>query len=140
MDIAAIQPYFPLVGPILAAVVAVCGWFIAHRLNVKKDIANKKRELRIQHLIDAYRKLEKSSHSASTEYRKDFESAIADIQLFGSGRQIQLVHELIEQIQREGFGTYNQLLELLRKELRHELGMNASNDAENIKIFRFTNK
>jgi hypothetical protein len=129
-------PWLPLIGPVLAAVVAVAGWFVAHRLSVKKDMAAKRREMRVGYLIEAYRQLEGAAQRSEAEKRKDFESAVADIQLFGSGRQIKLVHELVEAMAKDGFATYNPLLELLRLELRHELGMRP--EAAPIKIFRFS--
>lgn len=129
-------PWFPLVGPCLAAIVAVLGWFIVHRLSVRKELSARRRDLRVQYLIDAYRRLEGAAQRADPEKRKEFESAIADIQLFGSGRQIALVHELVESMAKEGLASFNPLLELLRSELRHELGMRP--DDSHIKIFRFS--
>ena len=129
-------PWLPLIGPVLAAVIAVLGWFVGHRLSVTKDLSAKRRELRVQYLIEAYRRLEGAAQRSDVERRKDFESAVADIQLFGSGRQIALVHQLVEAIAKDGFATFNPLLELLRVELRHELGMRP--DTTSIKIFRFS--
>lgn len=119
----------------LAAVVAVLGWFVAHRLNVAKETATKRRELRVQYLIDAYRRLEGASHRADPNCRRELESAIADIQLFGSNRQVDLAHQFIESVAENGFATYNPLLEQLRDELRQELNM--SHTESEIKIFRF---
>ena len=118
-----ITPWFPLVGPMLAAMVAVLGWFVAHRLSVSKELSTKRRELRIQYLIDAYRRLEGAAYRNEFEGRQDFESAVADIQLFGSGRQITLANELANSMAKTGFTTLEPLLKLLRQELRHELGM-----------------
>jgi hypothetical protein len=132
----ALIPWLPLFGPIVAAVVAVLGWFAAHRLGVRKDMATRRRELRVEYLIEAYRRLEGAAQRSDVERRKDFESAVADIQLFGSGRQISLVHELVQAIAKDGYATFNPLLELLRSELRHELGMRP--DGTHIQIFRFS--
>ena len=131
-----IIPWLPLIGPSIAAFVAVVSWYVGHRLSLNKDLSSKRRELRVQYLIEAYRRLEDAANRADLEMGKDFESAIADIQLFGSGRQIGIVHELIESMSKDGFVTVNPLLELLRTELRHELGMRP--DSTKIKIFRFS--
>ena len=131
-----IIPWLPLIGPSIAAFVAVVSWYVGHRLSLNKDLSSKRRELRVQYLIEAYRRLENAANRTDSEKGKDFESAIADIQLFGSGRQIGLVHELIESMSKDGFVTVNLLLELLRTELRHELGMRP--DSTKIKIFRFS--
>lgn len=134
----ALLPWFPVIGPVLAAVVAVVSWFVGHRLSVRKDLATKRRELRVQYLIEAYRRLEGAAHRSDAERLKDFESAVADIQLFGSGRQVQLVHKLVADIAKDGFATFNPLLELLRTELRHELGMRP--ESTDVKILRFSSE
>lgn len=132
----AVIPWLPLVGPVLAALVAVVGWFAAHRLNVAKDLAAKRRDLRIQYLLEAYRKLEGAAHRSDEQKRKEFESAIADIQLFGGTDQISLVHQLIESMANDGFVSYNPLLEGLRKALRNELAIQPTDLP--IKIFRMS--
>lgn len=134
MDV--VIPWLPLVGPVLAALVAVVGWFAAHRLNVAKDLAAKRRDLRIQYLLEAYRRLEGAAHRSDEQKRKEFESAIADIQLFGNPDQIALVHQLIESMANDGFVSYNPLLEGLRKALRHELAIQPTDLP--IKIFRMS--
>lgn len=125
----------PIIGPMLAAIIAVLGWFVAHRLNVVKETATKRRELRVQYLIEAYRRLEGASHRSDARCRRELESAIADIQLFGSNRQVDRAHQFIESVAKDGFATYNPLLEQLRDELRREL--NISQTTSEIKIFRF---
>ncbi len=50
LNIAAIIPL------IITAVVAVVGWFIVHELSISRDIKNKRIELKIKYLIEAYRR------------------------------------------------------------------------------------
>ena len=68
-----------------AVVCTVCGWFIGHNLSRKRDLENKKKEIRISYLINAFRQFE---NAVQKDYNSDeftkLESAIADIQLFGS--------------------------------------------------------
>jgi hypothetical protein len=40
--------------------VVVIGWTVGHWLNARRDLANKRRELRVQYLIEAWRKIEKA--------------------------------------------------------------------------------
>lgn len=63
-------------------VVLVVGWFVVHQFNVYRDHQNKRRDLRIQFLLDAYRRLESAAHRGEmTETQKqECESAVADIQ------------------------------------------------------------
>jgi hypothetical protein len=122
---------------LITTAVALLGWLAVHRFNVYRDQLNKRREIRIQYLIEAYRRLEQASHRADMQKREDFESAIADIQLLGSNRQIDLTLKVIDSIAKNGFATVNPLLEDLRGELRKELNLEMA--SEEIKIFRFSN-
>lgn len=115
--------WFPLVGPVLAAIIAVLGWFVGYSLNARRDQKTKRQELRIQHLIAAYRRLESATKPGATENVLDIESALSDIRLFGSGRQIELLKQVVETPGVESAYPYEQLLTLLRHELRQELGM-----------------
>ncbi len=115
--------WFPLVGPVVAAIVAVLGWFVGYRLNARQDQKTKRQELRIPHLIAAYRHLESATKTGATETVLDLDSAVSDIRLFGSDRQIELVNQVVEAPGVESAWRYEQLLGLLRQELRQELGM-----------------
>src|SRR5687768_15765709 len=46
---------------VFAAIVAVAGWYTAHGYASQRDADNKRREIRAQYLIDAYRKIESMS-------------------------------------------------------------------------------
>jgi len=80
-----------MISNIISIIVAVIGWIIAHYFTSKRDFANKKREIRINYLAEAYRKLERGAMPLSKKYNPgDFESAIADIQLFGNPEQVKI--------------------------------------------------
>lgn len=107
---------------IVPAVVVVAGWFVVHRFNSRKDFAARRRELIVGYLIDAYRKLEKSADAVEPrESWKDMESAIADIQLFGSGEQVALAQKFAREIAQRQTAFATTLLEELRRSLRSEL-------------------
>ena len=109
---------------LLVVGVALVGWFVVHWLNVQRDQRNKKRELRIQYLIEAYRRLERSVDRPGRERKKeDFESAIADIQLFGTSEQIRLAVEVGEELAAQGTVSLKKLLPELRRDLRQELDL-----------------
>ncbi|MDI1273094.1 hypothetical protein [Polaromonas sp.] len=102
--------------------VVVAGWFVVHRFNSAKDFAARRRELIVGYLIDAYRKLEKSADPIEPqESWKDMESAIADIQLFGSGEQVNLAQQFAREIAQRQTAFATTLLEELRRSLRSEL-------------------
>jgi hypothetical protein len=72
------------------AIIAILGWFVAHQFNTNRDNKNKRRDIRIRYLLDAYRRLEGASNrpEADKETQDRFESALADIQLLGNKEQI----------------------------------------------------
>ncbi len=48
---------------LITTFVAMIGWIVVHRFNSRHDFLNKRRELIIQYLIEAYRRLESASHA-----------------------------------------------------------------------------
>lgn len=113
------------IAPLLVTtVVAVVGWYAAHRLSAAPDRANKRRELRVQYLIEAYRRLENGSNRPiPKEAASDFENAIADIQLFGTPGQVALAQEFAVGFARTGTYSLDPLLDGLRDSLRTELDL-----------------
>jgi len=132
--------YFPIIGPALAAFVAVLGWGVSHYLSVSKDQKAKQRDMRIQFLLEAYRRLEAAANrpESRNEEHDKFESALADIQLLGTKTQIEELMRFLERNSSEGNASINPLLELLRTHLREELGL--EKEIPGIKIFRFENR
>src|SRR6266850_7936361 len=54
-------PWLPLFGPALAALVAIIGLGVTHALSSRRDLNSEKRKIRINFMIEAYRKLEAGS-------------------------------------------------------------------------------
>jgi len=80
-----------LVAALIGAAAVAIGWKVEERQEGARDRAAKRRELKVQYLIDAYRRLEYVSNRPLTEENTpEFERAIADIQVFGSARQVGL--------------------------------------------------
>jgi len=81
----------------------VSGWFLVHRLAAIRDSANKKRDLRLTFLLEAYRRLEAGACRGSlegTNFANGFESAIADIQLLGTPEQVLMAKDVATSIAR----------------------------------------
>lgn len=118
------------------AIIAVLGWFVAHQFNTYRDNKNKRRDIRIQYLLDAYRRLEGASNrpEANKETQDSFESALADIQLLGEKDQIDSLMRFLDDFNKGG-ASINPLLELLRLHLRDELDL--QKNVPKIQIFRF---
>lgn len=131
-------PWFPLGGPVLAALVAIIGWGVTHHQSIIKARNAKQHDMRIQFLLEAYRRLESAANRPEAgKYEQDkFESALADIQLLGTKSQIDELMQFLNEWNSGGGGaSINPLLELLRVHLRKELDLEI--DVPGIKIFRF---
>lgn len=98
-------------------------WFIAHRFARSRDDANKRKELRLQYLIEAYRRLERSANRKDNSRAPEVESAIADIYPFGSPRQIELARQFSREFADSGAASLDELLINLRQELRDGLNL-----------------
>ena len=123
------QELLMLVGPSLAAFVAVVGWLIAHQLNMARDRANKRRDLITSYLLEAYRRLEAAANreEKTEDQAVAFESAIADIQLLGSPAEVDAISNWLDS-HRES--SIDQILKQLRDDLRHELRLKPLKPAE----------
>lgn len=115
-----------LAAAIIGAAVIVFGWRVAHRQELARDLAGKRRELRIQYLIEAYRRLEYVSNRLVTpSTAPDFERAIADIQLFGSRDQVDLAQTFARDFAKSGTAALDPLMSELRQSLRREINLDA---------------
>jgi len=116
-----------LIPLLITTCVAVLGWLVGHALNAKRDLQNKRREIRVQYLIEAYRRLEAAGSRGpihETKFGEGFESAIADIQLFGTEDQAQMAKEMVLAItSHRTDASSGHLLMSLRDSLRHELNL-----------------
>src|SRR5260370_23967828 len=105
-------------------VVAIVGWWVAHWLTSKRDVENERRKLRITYLIEAYRRLESASHAADPKSKYPaLESAIADIQLLGTSRQVTLARAFSNEMALHRTASTDELLPALRAALRVETSL-----------------
>jgi 2-oxoglutarate dehydrogenase complex dehydrogenase (E1) component-like enzyme len=104
---------------------ALAGWWISYFTTLRRDRAQKKRDLKVQYLIEAYRRLENAAHRnpLSRENKNEMESAMADIQLFGSQEQVELVVRYAQEFANQGSAGLDDLLKSLRRDLRKELDL-----------------
>jgi hypothetical protein len=129
---------FDLLLPLLiTTLVTIIGWFVAHQFNVAQGRMNKRQELRVQYLIDAYRRLEASSNreQLNESERDAIESSLADIQLFGTDSQIIKAQQFIDTFAEAGRASLDELLSELRNDLRRELKLGS--DTKKIRNSRY---
>ncbi|OAQ22089.1 hypothetical protein K457DRAFT_131499 [Linnemannia elongata AG-77] len=83
----------------LAGLIAVAGWIVTYQFGVFRDRKNKQRDLITDYLLEAYRKLESASQRKKLTDTQiaDIESALRDIQIFGSKELIDATDKFIEE-------------------------------------------
>ena len=114
----------------IAIVSTVCGWFVIHNMSRKRDLENQKKEMRISYLINAFRRIEDSVNRTDPDKLFLLESAIADIQLFGTKKQIELSIKSANDLAKNRQADNKPLLMDLRNDLRNELGLEPVTDVE----------
>ena len=122
---------------LLASLIVIMGWFVAHLLAANRDLDIKHRDIRMDYLIKAYQRLANAVHrepKPNSPYFRDMELTVADIQLFGNESQIKKVEIFLAEFEKKGKGSLDDLLSDLRDELRKELGL--SKIEGNIRWFR----
>jgi hypothetical protein len=110
----------------IGAIIALLIWYLSSRDLKKKEKENKQREIRLNYLIEAYQKLESASNRPLTPesiYTKNIESAIADIQLFGTRKQYELIQVFSKTYTDIHNASIDNLLNNLRDDLRSELDL-----------------
>jgi heme/copper-type cytochrome/quinol oxidase subunit 2 len=114
-----------LIPLLVTSLITIFGWYILHKLAKKREQENKKKELRIDYLIDAWQKIEYASNRDINE--KEFieyvEKPIASIQLFGTLAQINLAQKIADEMGKNGTASLDSILEELRDDLRNELNL-----------------
>ena len=119
--------FIPLV---TSALIAIVGWYVAYLAAIRRDRMQKRRDLTVQYLIEAYRRVEKAAlNELKGPASSDLESAIADIQLFGSADQVKHAQEFARNHAATGQASANSLLVTLRRDLRKELNLERVSDS-----------
>lgn len=106
---------------VIPCVFTVIGWIVVYFLAIHQNTLFKKKEITIEFLIQSWKKLEKASNRKDNKYNMEVESAIAEIQLLGTKRQIELALQFAEEIARDQKGSAQDILDSLRENLRKEL-------------------
>lgn len=121
---------------IIQCILTVIGWIVVYILALRQNTQIKKKEVTIKFLIQAWERLEKASNRKDSIYNADIETAIADIQLFGTKRQIELAQQFAEEIVRNNESSTLELLVLLRDDLRK--GLQLEKVPREFKFLRFS--
>jgi hypothetical protein len=124
---------------VITIFLAVIGWIVGYYFTTRKDINQKRRDISIEHLINAYRILahELTERPLTDERKAKLELIISDIQLFGSPEQVRLAKELVDAI-IHGEGDkfdLDLLINSLRSDLRRHIGLSRIDG--NVRWLRF---
>ncbi|WP_299762945.1 hypothetical protein [uncultured Dokdonia sp.] len=127
-----------LIPLLITSLITIFGWYVLHKLTKKREQENKKKNLRVEYLIDAWSKLEYGSNRDidKEEFVEYFEKPIAMIQLFGTLNQIDLAQKLVEEIKNNKQVSLDDILEDLRNDLRSELNLEKAKSK--MKYIRFS--
>jgi hypothetical protein len=115
-----------IIPAVIGGLIVIIGWAVSHYLNKSRDIAAEKRKLRTTFLLEAYRRLERVAERKTSQKPsaiEDIESAMADIQLLGTPKQVLLAHNFAMDLVNEKNASLNELLSNLRDSLRNELDL-----------------
>jgi hypothetical protein len=107
---------------LLHTLFAVVGRLFGQTVSGRRYVDNKRRELRVQFLVDAWRNLARAGHRAALDERVALGQALADVQLFGTPAQADQAAEVARSLNETGHASLlDELLEALRADLREEL-------------------
>jgi hypothetical protein len=104
------------------ATLVVIGWFFAHWLTARRELASRKREARLKALEAAYMRIATSSNRELTsDLIEKIETFVSEIQLYGTPNQVQLMNEVVNSFVRGQVVHYDELLADLRDTIRTQL-------------------
>ena len=114
---------FDYVKILVTTVLAVLGWLTAHYFTAQRTLAAKRRDVTLEHLINAYRILtnEISHRNLDADRNEKLENLLSDIQLFGSTEQVNLARALADEVAAGQSFELDRVINNLRDDLRNQL-------------------
>lgn len=118
-----------LVPLLITTALAILGWLVLHLLAAGRDLNNKRREMRLNVLIGAYRALEFAANRPyDAKTAPAAEQAFADVLLLGTAKQVEMTHNIMREFAEKQAVDWKPLLLDLRKDLRAELNLDVVGD------------
>lgn len=122
------EQYIPGFADITYGVVlSLIGLFITNYFNNRRIRKQKKTDIITEYLIKSYLLLtdKVSNRDMDEETERKLEKLVSEIQLFGSKKQIKLMHSMVEEIVSNENGKFDigSLTKSLRDNLRKEFGL-----------------
>jgi hypothetical protein len=125
---------------ILSLIASIVGGLVVafanHAMTKQREYERKLADLRVQHLIDCWRKIEKASvvdRSPSSKDKRNslydgLEDAVASIMLLGTEKEVELARNFSRELAEKRTSSADELLNALRASLRAELGLKSVAD------------
>jgi predicted KAP-like P-loop ATPase len=103
----------------------IVGWIATDYFAKRRDVENQKRKIRTEYLVNVFRFLATSvsNRNISEDDRRKLEDVVADIQLFGTPRQIHLLKTMTHEMVKDGTFDLDPILNDLRDHLRRDLNL-----------------
>lgn len=110
---------------ITSSLLVIIGWGITYYFANKQISKVRQKEVITNYLIEAYRNVEEvcGRDSLSDAQKRNVEKSVADIQLFGTLKQIKLAKDFTEEMNKSQYSDPRKLLIILRNDLRDELNI-----------------
>lgn len=124
---------------IISSALIILGWGITYYLTQKSNVEDKKREVVVQHLIEAWRAIADSAYRDNSG-NSHLEKAIMDIQLFGTEEQVKLAQEFALALAEGDGADAMPLVRSLRDSLRKELGITSYHSRYDVVFLRLPDK
>lgn len=119
----AAQHLYSTVTGFVSAFVALLVVALGHAFTLWRDRQNRRQEQRIDYLVTVYRAFSKANHHPHLyEVAEELEQAVADVQLFGTPKQVALARQFATDLGETQTAAMDDLLMELRDSLRAELG------------------
>jgi hypothetical protein len=114
---------FDWITPFTSFCAVLFGVMAAHFFTSRRDLASKRRDLVTKHLVDIWNDLDAAGNPKDRSDSIRMERAISNIQLFGTEEMIRIARANTLEFSAKGTTDNLQLLNLLRSQLRSELGL-----------------
>ena len=114
----------PAFATVIGVAVVVFGWHKSHGLAAERDQKNKRRDLRLTMMLDAYQALASSAYRPFVgDAAVQDEKALESIQLLGTPKQSDIAQRLVKDFAEDHGVDWQPLLLELRTSLRDDLAL-----------------
>ncbi|ARN57416.1 hypothetical protein [Sedimentisphaera salicampi] len=109
---------------VIPVVIAVLGWILGHLLSSIRERENKKREIRLEKLMEAYDWFGRAMiEGQNEEINVQLSMAIHNSQCYGTCREQKMAIEYCQAIKEKKSADALELIKSIRNVIREELGL-----------------